>query len=166
MYPNNSFIGPAAKGHVLAMLRMSGARFVMRSPGLLLFVVMLMATTNAYCQRSSAGEMCFAGAVGQADARACLQARLAASEQALADAEVAALAAILRRDEEARFLRRSASAFDASSKLFRRYRTRQCELQASLAAGGSGTDHRRMLCALELNEQRIAHLQALPSSLP
>lgn len=128
------------------------------------FVAMLVATTNAYCQRSTSGESCFASG-GQADARECLQTRLAESEKTLSSAETGVLMAIEKWDEETTSRGRSKSAFQASAKAFRRYRTKQCELQASLAAGGSGTSHRRMLCALELNEQRIKYLQPLQSSL-
>jgi uncharacterized protein YecT (DUF1311 family) len=128
------------------------------------FVAMLVATTNAYCQRSTTGESCFASG-GQADARECLQSRLAESEKTLASAETGVLTAIEKWDEDTTARSRSKSAFRASAKAFRRYRTEQCELQASFASGGSGTTHRRILCALELNEQRIKYLQPLQSSL-
>jgi len=83
----------------------------------------------------------------------------------LKKAEAATLAAVAKWDEWPSNRRRTRAALMDSSKQFHRCRQAQCELQASLATGGTETTHRRLLCAIELDEQRMAHLQSVEAVL-
>jgi len=124
----------------------------------LISAALFLTSMSAHCQRASSGESCFDQG-GQADARECLQTRLQQSDVALRNAEGALAAGIRRWQEEPVNRRRALAALKASVNEHQRYRQAQCELQASLAAGGTGTAHRRLLCEVALNEERISHLQ-------
>ena len=121
---------------------------------------LLFVSVSGYCQRATSGEDCF-NKGGQADARECLESRFAQSELDLKKAETSALVEIQNWDELPSFKDRATATLKVSSSQFRHYRKDQCQLQASLAAGGSGTTHRMLLCAIELNEQRISHLKSI-----
>lgn len=95
---------------------------------------------------------------GQAQARTCLEARFAATEQERQQAEQATAAALQHWDEWPSNKQRARQAWRASARQFVRYRQAQCDLQAALAAGGTGTGHRRLLCEIALNLQRVAAL--------
>lgn len=125
---------------------------------------LLVVSASATAQRNKPAEDCFS--VGsQADARECLTKRFGISEAELKKSENAVLRLIKAWDESPSARDRSTKTFKASSIQFRHYRTAQCEMQASFAAGGTGTGHRRLLCAIDLNERRLADLQTtnLPS---
>lgn len=133
-------------------------RIFLTAIGLLPFVV--AAQTNA-----AAAQSCFSEP-SHADARACLEARLKSSADAMQKAEAMAFAALERWGEEPHYKSQSAAALRASSVAFVRMRATQCEFAASLAAGGNGATDRRLLCEIELNERRSAELRASISSLP
>ena len=94
----------------------------------------------------------------QADARQCLEQQVRASEAELSIAEINQRQQIELLGEDVKVRKQMIAAFNASSSQYKNYRKKQCEFQAVLAAGGSGSSHRRLLCILELNSQRIAHL--------
>ncbi|PXX43164.1 lysozyme inhibitor LprI family protein [Undibacterium pigrum] len=126
----------------------------------LLFLPLIMLSAGAQAQRAASGEDCFSLG-GQADARECLEKRVAQSNITLRQAEAETLISVGLWDDTATNRARVKGKLLSSSKQYLLYRAEQCELQANLAAGGTGTSHRRFLCLLELNEQRIAHLQSV-----
>ena len=116
-------------------------------------------------QRNPAAESCF-DIGSQAQAKECLESRSAASEQALQAAEKTALTALRDWDDTPSNRKRSIDALQQANQQFRVYRSAQCSLQATLAAGGTGTAHRRLLCLIELNERRVADLAASQVARP
>ncbi|MFZ6743340.1 lysozyme inhibitor LprI family protein [Undibacterium sp. JH2W] len=130
----------------------------------LLFLSSLVLTTAAQAQRAASGEDCFYIG-GQADARTCLEERVVKSDVALSQLEADVLVTVRRWDDTAGNRARVKGKLLSSSRQYLLYRAEQCELQASLAAGGTGTGHRRYLCILELNEQRIRYLQSVKELL-
>jgi uncharacterized protein YecT (DUF1311 family) len=131
---------------------------------MLIAVSCLSAATPGFCQRNAEAEECFS-LDGQAAALACLETRYQASEVALREEEVACDKAINAWDESTQVRRRTRAALQDTARKFRDYRSSQCDLQAALASGGSGAPHRRLMCAIELNEQRIKYLQEIGKSL-
>lgn len=129
--------------------------------GLLLF----SAAISAHAQRAESGEQCFSEG-GQAQARQCLQLQRAQSEATLRATELAVVQTLNNWQEHPQNKEKATAAFHRSSVQFLRYRQEQCELQASLAAGGTGTSHRRLLCEIALNEGRIAHLASVRLQSP
>jgi len=130
----------------------------MKATQFFLSAVLLLSSVSAHCQRASSGEGCFDQG-GQADARECLQRQRQQSDAALRQAEGSLAASLQRWQERPTPRRRALEALEASAREHQRYRQAQCSLQAALAAGGTGTTHRRLLCEIALNEERIAHLQ-------
>ncbi|MFZ2999585.1 MAG: lysozyme inhibitor LprI family protein [Undibacterium umbellatum] len=126
----------------------------------LLFLPPLMLSAGTQAQRAASGEDCFSLG-GQADARECLGKRVTQSDFTLRQVEADTLASVSEWDDTAANRTRVKSKLLSSGRQYLLYRTEQCELQANLAAGGTGTSHRRYLCILEMNEQRIAHLQSV-----
>lgn len=127
---------------------------------LLLFLPLFVFSSGALAQRAISGEDCFSLG-GQADARTCLEKRVLDSDVALKDTEEDVLAYVRRLDDTPENRRRVHAYVLSSGKQYLRYRKEQCELQAALAAGGTGGSHRRFLCILELNEQRMGYLQSV-----
>ena len=119
----------------------------------------------APCQRHTAAQACFDEG-GQVQARECLEDRFRTSEAELKNAEAASLAALGHWQEAPANRAKSLKALKESAIAFHRYRTKQCALQASLTAGGTGTGHRRLLCAIELNQRRIADLRSVEMDAP
>ena len=119
----------------------------------------------AISQRNPGAESCF-DIGSQAQAKECLESRSAASEQALQAAEKTALTALREWDDTPGNRKRSIDALQQANQQFRVYRSAQCNLQATLAAGGTGTAHRRLLCLIELNERRVADLAAIQVARP
>lgn len=109
-------------------------------------------------------EQCFK-LPSHAEARACLESRERESATVLGRTEEAFRVALAGWDQDPPFKARAHADFDASVKEFRGYRAAQCELYASLAAGGNATGDRRLLCAIELNEQRVTQLHEEMSAL-
>ncbi|MES2041059.1 MAG: lysozyme inhibitor LprI family protein [Pseudomonadota bacterium] len=127
---------------------------------LLLLLPLFVFSSGALAQRAISGEDCFSLG-GQADARTCLEKRVLDSDVALKNTEEDVLGHVHRWDDTPANRRRVHVYVLSSGKQYLRYRKEQCELQAALAAGGTGGSHRRFLCILELNEQRMAHLQSV-----
>ena len=123
---------------------------------ILLLLALTVSSTQA--QRNQAAQDCF-DTGSQATARECLQQRAARSEAQLKAVEAATLKAVNDWKDTPSNRQRSARELKASIALFRRFREHQCEFEASLAAGGTGGSHRRLLCRIELDEQRMQYLQ-------
>jgi uncharacterized protein YecT (DUF1311 family) len=79
----------------------------------------------------------------------------------LINVERAANARIEKWDEEANWRLASAEALKQSSRQFLKYRKSQCDLVASLAAGGNGAGDMRLNCIVRLNAQRVDELRRL-----
>jgi|GEM_PF-1714946 len=133
---------------------------IMRVLQYLLFLSFFILSSSAQAQRAASGENCFSIG-GQADARECLEKRVMLSNITLRQVEADTLASVGKWDDTTTNRARVKGKLLSSGKQYLLYRAEQCELQANLAAGGTGTSHRRFLCILELNEQRIAHLQSV-----
>jgi hypothetical protein len=130
----------------------------MRSSRSLLLAGLLSVLPLVAQAAAPAAEQCFK-LPSHADARACLESREKESAAALVRTEEAFRVALASWDQEPPFKTRARANFDASVETFHRHRAAQCELHASLAAGGNATGDRRLLCAIELNEQRVTQLQ-------
>ncbi len=91
--------------------------------------------------------------------RACL------SREALRynDAVLAAQAVVRKRitawDEDAGYKARSLKLFSATTRQYQRYRSSQCEFDASAAAGGNGAGDMRLTCQIELDGAYLTDLQ-------
>ncbi|MFZ6641267.1 lysozyme inhibitor LprI family protein [Undibacterium sp. TC4M20W] len=136
----------------------------MRLPQLLLCLSLAVSSAGAWAQRAASGEDCFFIG-GQADARTCLEQRVRDSDTLLQQTEADTSALVLRWDDTLANRGRVQRYLLSAGKQYLLYRKEQCELQAALAAGGTGGSHRRYLCILELNEQRMLHLQGVKTSL-
>ena len=126
--------------------------------------ILLLCSTTAQSQRNTEAEACF-DVGGNADARTCLEAHFKKSEKALLVAESKAISEIKAWDESESVRSHSSASLEVSLKAFRSYRTKQCAFIASLAAGGTGTSHRRLLCEIELNKKQIDYLQEVKNSI-
>jgi predicted outer membrane protein len=87
-------------------------------------------------------------------------------EDAQADAQVDALVASSRQrisssDEDASMKQRALEALQASADSFRRYRSKQCEFEASTAAGGNSAGDLRALCGIALDNAYIEHMKSV-----
>lgn len=139
---------------------------VRRLPLVLIAVCMTVAALPAAAQRRAmAGDECFSLG-GHADARACLEHRAHQSRLAREQAETSFRDTLSRWDEEPQYKSVAARRLRESIANFLGYERSQCELQASLAAGGNGAGDRRLLCVIELNETRAASLREAEASLP
>ena len=126
----------------------------------LVTAALLASSVSAFAQRASSEEECFAH-VSNADARECLAVKANESESALVQAERAAVSSLKRSDAQPLARQRAVAAFGSASVAYRRYRKEQCGFQAALAAGGSGSTHRRLLCEIALNEERASHIRSI-----
>lgn len=131
----------------------------------LLALGLTISTTAAFAQRSADAESCFKTSAGSADARACLERKERESEDALSRAEADYLTALQASGLDLAERNAIAKALGDSSGSFRMYRSRQCDLQARVAAGGSGASHRRFLCLISLNDERVGHIHELKSEI-
>jgi uncharacterized protein YecT (DUF1311 family) len=121
--------------------------------GGLLFVLSLVAKAA-----DPAAEQCF-NLSSHAEVRECLESRERESAAVVGRTEEAFRVTLASWDQEPPFKTRTRANLDASVEAFRRHRAAQCELHASLAAGGNAASDRRLLCAIELNEKRVTQLQ-------
>ena len=116
-------------------------------------------------QRSVPAESICLGLPAHANARSCLVAEAAKSDGRLEQAERNLRQALDHCQEDESFKRSGIAAQKRASAEFLRARSAQCELQATLAAGGNGANDRRLLCRIELNERRVTDIQAIASSI-
>jgi hypothetical protein len=131
----------------------------------LLPLSLLLMSSGALAQRSADAESCLRTTASQADARACLERRERESEDALSRAEADYLTAVRASSLDVSERTAIAKALGDSSGPFRIYRSRQCDLQARVAAGGSGASHRRFVCLITLNDERLGHLRELKAQV-
>ena len=66
---------------------------------------------------------------------------------------------IAHMDDEAEVKNNILRHFRSATEQFHRYRTTQCEFEASSAAGGNGSGDLRLLCEVRLNREYIARLK-------
>lgn len=95
--------------------------------------------------------------VGQ---RACLVSISEKVGAQLAQVEVDSLGRIDHWNEDANYRAKSRKALVISNAAFRKYRTSQCGLMHSLAAGGNGATDAQLECSIELTNQRISQLES------
>lgn len=90
------------------------------------------------------------------------------SEQALRIAEANAMQALRGWKQGATMAQESMERLKSSSSAFRIYREAECGLQLSLDPGASREDmgSDMNMCASQLNQGRIAHLNSIASNLP
>jgi len=126
---------------------------------------MLAISVSAFAQRNlSASTECYKSG-GHADARDCLEQKAEQSSASLQLTEKSFNIFLGSWDQEQQYKSEVANWLASSSSLFQQYRQSQCELQASLAAGGNGASDRRLLCVIELNEKRSLELHNTMDSL-
>jgi uncharacterized protein YecT (DUF1311 family) len=113
-------------------------------------------------------EQCSMSSFSQVDMRECLEKRSQASEVALKRAEVKALRAITRWDEDATYITEARVKLKASGREFLKYRNAHCAFLASLTGGGAGNSHEmaRLACVFELNTRRAKQLKSVSDNLP
>jgi uncharacterized protein YecT (DUF1311 family) len=106
------------------------------------------ASTNCGSERSQVGY------------RECLKIKASQSSVELEQA----LALLARRidswDEELEYRQRARAHLQLSFGRFQRFRDSQCELEASLAAGGNGAGDMRLHCEADLNKQYAKSLRS------
>ena len=127
-----------------------------------LFVATIPATPSLAQDAAAAREECSAGG-SHVEMRSCLLAKEDASASELRNAKEQMRKALRAWDQEPVYRKRSASEFDASVKQFGRYRQQQCELVASLAAGGNSQQDLRLSCLYEMNTKRTQQVQRIRS---
>jgi uncharacterized protein YecT (DUF1311 family) len=93
-----------------------------------------------------------------ADMRACLEKRASESDAALISAEKTLLENISKRHEDIDYIQAMKAAFQLSRKSYKDYRDKQCEMYASMAAGGNAAGDLRFACAIVLNNMQIEQL--------
>ncbi|MBK1715370.1 lysozyme inhibitor LprI family protein [Rubrivivax gelatinosus] len=119
----------------------------------------------AVAQRSAKAETTCLGLLGHADARSCLIAEAAKSDWRLEEAERDLRQVVCNWQENESYKRTALAAQKQAHAEFLRARSAQCELQATLAAGGNGANDRRLLCRIELNDRRVAEVRSIAASI-
>ena len=110
-------------------------------------------------------EDCYQTSADRKQVRACLDARVAAAEDALADAYRAMRNEMERLD---RVLGKpvGAPAFEASQQAFRTYRDKHCAWLAGKAVGGTGAGDIVRDCRIRLAQQRTQELREQMPTVP
>lgn len=111
----------------------------------------------ALCVDAHAG-CAWTGEISHAEYRMCLD---QASKRSIA--EIGAAEAQLRQriadsDDESEYKQTSLSLLQTSASEFRRYRSSQCDFEASTAAGGNGAGDIRLECQVELDRLYLVRL--------
>lgn len=125
----------------------------MKLIALIIFLLPLIACATDNTSACSAGN-------SHAGQRACLISMSEKVGAQLARVEVESLGRIDHWDEDASFRAKSKKALVNSNAAFRKYRTSQCGLMHSLAAGGNGATDMQLECSIELTNQRISQLES------
>lgn len=128
-------------------------------------ITCLLVPSLATAQRSTEAETTCLSITGHADARQCLISEDARSEKRLKQADGALMDAFKKWSEEESSKKRSVTAHRIALSEFERMRDSQCELMASLAAGGNSAEDRKLLCRIELNARYTKDLSAIAFSL-
>jgi hypothetical protein len=118
----------------------------------------------ARAQQSASAQACLT-AGGNTEIRACLERREHESEDLLSRSEADFLITVQKSSLASSDRTAIAKSFGASSGPFRIYRSRQCDLQALVAAGGRAAPHRRFECLIALNEERLDHIRELKAQI-
>ena len=123
-------------------------------------LLLILVASPGYAQRNALADGICYKFRSHAEQRGCLEAQAEASENQLLAAEAQFRRFLGGWDTEAQWRSRALDAFEGSVATYRSYRDRQCELVASLAAGGNATSDLRLLCQIELNKARATYLAA------
>jgi hypothetical protein len=115
-------------------------------------------------QDSKPGDECFRLEAHEKQ-RECLETRARKSAQAVADAGAKLLADLNNWDQDTMYVFQTSSDLAATTKAYEQYKSAQCELHASLAAGGGSSVDRHLMCEIALNEQRSADLRQIDLEL-
>jgi hypothetical protein len=118
----------------------------------------------AWAQQSASAQACLAEGASS-EVRACLERRERESEDLLSRSEADFLFTVQQSSLPGADRTAIAKSFGASSGPFRIYRSRQCDLQALVAAGGKAAPHRRFECQIALNEERLDHIRELKDQI-
>ena len=97
--------------------------------------------------------------VSHAEYRECLESEANETNQEVLATEQAIAARIRAADEEESYKNQSIELLRISGEAFRKYRTAQCEYEASTAAGGNGAGDLRLRCQIELDKAYIERLK-------
>jgi uncharacterized protein YecT (DUF1311 family) len=109
-------------------------------------------------------EDCYSPASSHAGQRQCLERLAETSEAELLAVETAISRRIAEWDEEQAFRDASRKGLEEAALEFRRYRTVQCEFEASVSAGGNGRGDMRLECEIRLNQTRVSELEKLTNA--
>lgn len=121
-------------------------------------------TLPAQAQQSASAQACLA-AGGNPEIRACLERRERESEDLLSRSEADFLVTVQKSGLAGADRTAIAKSLGASSGPYRIYRSRQCDVQALVAAGGTSAAYRRFDCQIALNEQRLEHIRELKAQI-
>ncbi len=124
--------------------------------GLVPGLVLLAATHGATAQEGYAAREDCAKKTSPGDVGACLEIKVARSNEDLADMEGRYRAALETYDADAHARDEARAAFELSVEEYRRYRDRQCEFVETQPGPHDGELRRG--CVLELNALRVDHL--------
>lgn len=93
---------------------------------------------------------------------ACVERRAVEAHSRLKETEAQLRKGIAESEESAGYSRSAAiAALEASSKSFREYRRKQCDLVYAVASMGQGAEDNKMACEAQLNLERVAQLKAI-----
>lgn len=118
---------------------------------------------NAQVLKAQSGKCSKAG--DHASERSCLILEAKNSQIELDVTEKKFLQKLENWDEESGYKKRTKGLFLTASKQHIQLRKAQCELLASLAAGGNGAGDMRLECIIELNTRRTDEIRSLSDSL-
>jgi uncharacterized protein YecT (DUF1311 family) len=118
-----------------------------------LFLGTLIASHSAF-----ATEEC-SKATSHAEQRECLAALAHRSDAEVMNAQAMVLKRINDWDEEESYKQESRNLLRESGARFKAFKTSQCELEASSAAGGNGTGDLRLDCQIRLDRLYAAELR-------
>jgi len=127
---------------------------------LLTLLALLALPSLAWAQRSASAEKSCHESLSHIEMRDCLEQLDAQSRRDVAEVQKELSAALQRWDQEPEYRQATADALRLAISRFEQFRDAQCEYVASLVAGGNAASDRRLLCLIELNEQRARQLRS------
>lgn len=118
---------------------------------MLAFCAMLLISINAF----SADEIdkC-ASAVDHATMRKCLGDAVTLANKELTNAETKLMAYLRHWDQDQLWIDKAIEDFKGSTTAFRTYQKKQCDFEASTAAGGNSAGDLRLECIYRLAQER------------
>lgn len=125
--------------------------------GTLLLITALISFPASAQEAAAVRQECSSGR-SHVEMRYCIRAKMEESTRELRRAEDEMRKSLKAWREEPGFVQSSAAKFEDSIKEFHSYRQAQCELSASLAAGGNSQDDFRLSCIYELNSKRVIQI--------